>query len=144
MDKLDLDARFRVLSIVWAAMLAGVTFMTAVVWAVASGTFAPGYAGTLSPALAFKLLLLSPLAIAVGIARRNGDDTREHQPDGRLAAYHTRVIVALALQEGGGILGLTVSLLAARPTWALGVGALTALAMLLGRPRREELGRLPR
>ena len=139
-----LEARFRAVSIVWAAMLAGVTLFAAVVWGLAGGLLAPGFSASLAPGPASKLLILAPVLLAAGIAYRNGEVGRRVDADSRLAAWQARITVASALQEGGGICGLAISLLAARPSWALGVWAVTVVAMVLSRPRRQELDRLLR
>jgi hypothetical protein len=61
--------------------------------------------------------------------------------------WFTATIVAMALREGAGILGLTLSLLAGSATWAVAFGVASVAAMILSWPRgedlRERLRRLP-
>jgi len=144
MDRAALDVRFRVAFLLWASLLAGVTLFACVAWAIAGGLLAPAFTASLAPALASKLLVMVPVLLVAGIVYRNGDVGTRGDTGTRLVAWQTRMTVASALQEGGGLLGLVVCLLADRPTWMLGVWVVTAVAMLLGRPRREELDRLLR
>ncbi len=144
MDRAALDARFRVVSLLWGSLLTGVSVFAGVVWAMASGLLGPAVPAAIAPGLASKLLLLAPLLMAVGIAYRNGEVGSHAGPERRLAAYQARVLVALAIQEAGALFGLALCLLSARPSWALGVGGMAAAAMLFSRPRRDELDRIAR
>lgn len=138
MDKAELDARYRIILTLWASLLGSVTLVTVVVCAITTGVLVPSWSPTLAPRVA-AILLLCPVAMAAGLLYRRGDIPRGSDPGAYLAAYQTRVVVAGALQEGGGMLGLVTCLLAGQPGWALGVWAITAVSMGLSRPRREEL-----
>lgn len=144
MGPTELDARFRIVTTLWAALLGGVTVFTGVVWAMASGMFGPAPSPTLAPGMAAKLLVACPLLMGAGIAFRHGDVGTHAEAERWLAAYQTRVVVALALEESGALLGLVLCLLAGRPNWALGVWSLAAAAMALSRPVREDLERVRR
>ena len=138
MDKAELDARYRIILTVWVSLLGSVTLATCVVWAITAGVLGPTWTPTLAPGVA-ATLLLCPVALAAGLLYRKGDVPRGSDPGAYLAAYQTRVVVATALQEGVGLLGLVICLVAGQPSWALGVWAITAVSMGLSRPRREEL-----
>jgi hypothetical protein len=142
MDRAALDARFRVVSLVWASLLAGVSVFAGLAWALGSGRLGPAFPAAIAPGVASKLLILAPLMMAMGIAYRNGDLGAHAEPEHRLAAYQNRVLVALALEEAGALLGLTLCLLSARPAWTLAVWGMAAVAMFLSRPHRDELDRI--
>ena len=142
MAKAALDARYRIILTLWASLLGSVTLVTGVVYAITSGLLVPDWSSTVAPRLAATLLLLCPVAMAGGLVYRKGNIPRGSHSSDYLAAYQTRVVVAGALQEGGGLLGLVICLLAGQPDWALGVWAITAVSMGLSRPRRKELDRL--
>lgn len=143
MERHELDARFRMILAVWASLLGGVTLFTGIVVALttgAVGTWEP----SLAPSTGAPLLLIAVLPLGTGIAFRRGEIPRAGEPAARLTAWQNRVILASALQEGGGLMALVVSLLSGQPTWALGAWAVTILVMGLARPAREELDALMR
>lgn len=141
MQKSDVDQRFRVIFIIWVGLFMGVTFFAGVVWALASGRLG-AWSPSMEPGVVRNLLAAPILLMAAGIAYRRGQDDRSHGADAFVAAYQTRIVIVSAMQEGGGLLGLVLCLLAGMPTWALGVWAVTAVAMLMSRPRREDLHHL--
>lgn len=138
MDKATLDARHRVIVLLWASLLGGVTLFTGVVVALVSGVVG-AWEPTLPPGTAALALVASPLLMVGGIALRRGGSPATGDAAQRLAAHQNRVVVASALQEGGGLLGLVLCLLSGQAAWAVGVWALTAAAMGLTRPSRHEL-----
>lgn len=139
MDKAALDARLRIITLLWGALAGGVTLFAAVVVGLTTGTVGR-WTPTLSPSLAGTLLAVPVLSMIAGILlRRGGGAKRSDDPEARVAAYQTQVIVGAALQEGGGLFGLALSLLAGQPSWAVGVWAITMVAMGLTRPTRDEL-----
>lgn len=142
MDKAALDARYRIILTLWASLLGSVTLVTVVVWAITMGVLVPTWSPTLASGAAAPLLLVSPVAMAVGLVYRKRDIPLGSDPGAYLAAYQTRVVVGGALMEGGGLLGLVICLVAGQPGWALGIWAITAVSMGLARPRREEIHRL--
>ncbi|GMV04749.1 MAG: hypothetical protein AMXMBFR53_10290 [Gemmatimonadota bacterium] len=143
MDKATLDARHRVIVLLWASLLGGVTLFTGVVVALASGVIG-AWEPALAPGTAALALVASPLLMVGGIAFRRGGSAPAGDAAQRLTAHQNRVVVASALQEGGGLLGLVLCLLAGQATWAVGVWALTGAAMGLCRPTRDELDALLR
>ncbi|HKJ03341.1 MAG TPA: hypothetical protein VJ997_12830 [Longimicrobiales bacterium] len=143
MQKSDVDAGFRVLFLIWAALLLGVTLLTAVVWALTTGLFGP-WRPTMQAGVVKNLLAAPVLLMAAGIFYRRGDVDRSGTAEAYLARYQARIIVASAMQEGGGLLGLVLCMLAGMSTWAVAVWGLTAVAMVLSRPRRADLDRVGR
>jgi len=142
MDQDTLDTRFRLVSILWASLLWGVTLIAAMAFALSKGLLGAAPPPLLSPHMAATLLVLSPVLMAVGIAYRHGEVAPHDDPGRWLSAYQARVILAAALQEAGALLGLVVCLLAGKPTWTLGVWGMAAAAMAFSRPRRDDLRRL--
>ncbi len=65
------------------------------------------------------------------------------EPAQRLERYTTAVVVGLALVEGGGVLVLTLSLLAGTSSWVLIGGGLGVAMLVWSRPRREEAAGAP-
>jgi hypothetical protein len=57
---------------------------------------------------------------------------------GRLAGWRTATIVGFAVREATAIMGLVVTLVTGDLRWCLGLGALSAAAMLLAWPKRGE------
>lgn len=143
MDKTTLDIRFRTTFIIWAGLLGGVTFFMGAVVALTTGAIGD-WTPTLDPGLAGTLMILPISSMVGGIVFRRRELKRSGESEQRLNAYQTQVIIGGAMQEGGGLLGLALALAAGQPTWALGLWALTAVAMGLTRPRRDELDQLLR
>lgn len=142
MDRETLDARHRTLMALWAALLGGVTVFAVVAWALVSGILAGGWTPTLDPGLGAALLVLVPVHLAAGMLLRKREPSRDGEPRTRLDRHQTWSVVAWALQEGGALLGIALSLLTGQAVWIAGVWALAAVAMGLTRPRREELDEL--
>lgn len=143
MDHATLDVRFRTILLIWASLLGGVTLFTGAVLALTTGAIG-AWTPTLDPELAAPLMILPVSSMVGGIVFRRGEAKRSGDAAQRLTAYQNQVIVGAALQEGGGLLGLVLCLLAGQPTWAVGVWAVTAVAMGLTRPTRDELDLLLR
>ena len=142
----EVTARFRIIVAIWGAMAAGVTVFSVAVFALSR---LPADGASRAPALDANIagLVLAGVvaALAGGLAfRRAARVRRGDAADATLSAYQTHILVATALLEGPGLLGVAVCFLAAQGGWALGVGGVTVFAMVLARPRREELDRLLR
>ncbi|MEQ8329007.1 MAG: hypothetical protein RH859_00945 [Longimicrobiales bacterium] len=148
MERPEIDQRFRVIQMVWAALAGGVAVYSIVVWFVVSGrlgTSPMGGSAALDATPAIVLMAAAVSMVVAGVVLRRARSL----PQGReaaetVAAYQSHVIVSSAVQEGGGLLGLSVAFLAGQATWALGIGAVTVFALFLTRPDRVELDRLLR
>ena len=141
MQKSDVDTRFRVILVLWGSLLMGVTLFAAVVWALTSG-YLGSWTPTMEPGLVKNLLSAPVLLMVVGIFFRRGDIDASGDPEAYIQRYQTRILIASAMQEGGGLMGLVLCLLAGMPGWALAMWALTAVAMIMSRPDRADLDRL--
>ena len=136
-----MEARFRTLLIIWAAMLSGVVTYTAVVFVVLRlGVMEmPALPSWVMTAVASALLIYMGgvtvvrrrmvEAIPAGIAQ-----------DARLARYQTATIVGLGLLEAGGLMLISAGILARSPTWVLAGGGASLWMMALARPQRSEAG----
>lgn len=138
MQKSELDAHFRTILVLWGALLGGVTLFAAVVWALTS-EYVGHWSPTMEPGVVRNLLAAPVLLMAAGIFFRRGGIDRSGGPEAVIQRYQTRVLIASAMQEGGGLLGLVLCLLADMPIWALAVWGLTAAAMGMSRPKRTDL-----
>jgi len=142
-QKSDVDTRFRVIFILWGSLVLGVAIFTAVAWALTSGLVGE-WTPTLEPGLVKNLLSAPVLLMVVGIFFRRGEVRGPADAEEHLQRYQTRILVASAMQEGGGLMGVALCLLAGMSTWALAMGALAVIAMLMSRPQRSDLDRLAR
>lgn len=113
-----------------------------VAWGLVSGVLGSQWAPGLDPGRGAALLLFVPVGLATGMVLRRREPAREGDPEERLNRYFTASLVAWAIQEGGALLGLVASFAAGQPLWIGAVWAVTAVAMGLTRPRREELDAL--
>ena len=86
---------------------------------------------------AMTLMAAQPLG-AVMIANAAKQPTAE----ARQAGYRSAVIVAFAVREVAGIFGLVLTLLTGDFRWVLVLAAASALAMLIGWPKRSEFDRM--
>lgn len=144
MDPRELDQRHRVLLVLWAALLGGMLVFAAVAWLLATGTLTGSPWGrSLDPGLVRTLLFVPVGLMVAGIfARRRGRPVGAGRDP--VQALQTRVVLAAALQEAGGMAGIVLSLLAAQPAWILMMAGLAAFTMVRSRPRRNELEQLRR
>jgi uncharacterized protein YycO len=129
------------LRIIWAALVVGTLLYTVLVVAVTLSGIAP--IGTLDPALLnyAGAAVMVYLVVGVVIRRRMiANIDRDAPPDQRLAAYSTATILGAGLTEGGGMLLVTLALMAGSATWALTGGLTAVLVMVIGRPAEEDIG----
>lgn len=63
-------------------------------------------------------------------------------PEQRLGSYRVAIILSFALREAVAVYGLILSFLSGDARWALGFGAVAAISMLLGWPKRSAMERL--
>lgn len=145
MSRPELDAPFRVMTIIWAALMMGVAAFAAVAWfLVSSGTLSPGAieAGRMN-LFAPVLLVLMAGGIVVG-RRLEGSIDREAEDAVIVQRYQAARIVGLALIEGPALAIIALSLVAGTGGWILGGAGAALWAMYLARPRREDLEALLR
>jgi len=63
-------------------------------------------------------------------------------PEQRLGSYRIAIILSFALREAVAVYGLILSFLSGDARWSLGFGAVAAISMLLGWPKRSAMERL--
>jgi hypothetical protein len=132
--------RFKVLQIVWAAMLAGVVMLATVAYLMltALGIEMPGLPPVVIRVAAPAAFVM--IAAALFLRRK----LLEAIPAGatseeRSTRYQAAVISSTALIEGCGIFVIVLSLVAGEPRWIPTAAVITILMMVVTRPRREEM-----
>jgi hypothetical protein len=135
------EARIRTLQVIVAALATGVfTYTTVAVGLISTGALGTGGVtlGTAAPgAVALGVALL--FALAPVVRRRVLHAGPAADGDQILARWFSASLVAMALREGAGLLGITVSLLAGSVPWVLGFGLASVAAMGLAWPRGDEV-----
>ena len=138
-DSERVAAEMRVLTIIGASLMGGVATLTGIVWYLLTfGGFVTFDLPRVASQAALGVFLLSlPLA---PLLRGKVDPP---DPDGSPAEiagrYRAGAIVAFAVREGAGLIGILASLLVGAPNWVLGYGGATLLVMAFGWPSAAEL-----
>jgi hypothetical protein len=133
--------RFRVLQIIWLALMGGVVTFAGVAYVLLTvmDLEMPGL-----PPLVLRVVGPAAVVMMAGalLVRRKLLDAipAGSGSDERLGRYQAAVITSLALIEGPGLLIIVLSLVSGVPSWIPAGAAVTLLMMVLARPRREELG----
>lgn len=145
-DDRRVDAAYRVLLVIWGALVAGVVIFAVVSYALLrSGAFQP-VGGPGSPlaftliTVGFGLLIVAPF-LGQAVGRRS---TGAGGTPANVAAYQTSMIVGHALREAAGLLGVVTALVAGALLGGYVLAAAAVLMMIKGRPRREHLVELSR
>lgn len=129
------------LRIIWAALVVGTLLYTLLVVAVTVTGIAQ--VGTLDPTLLnyAGAAVMVYLVAGVFVRRRMiANIDRESPPEQRLAAYSAATILGAGLTEGGGLILVTLALMAGSASWALTGGLAAVVVMLMGRPTEEDIG----
>ena len=132
---------FRQLRLIWLALMGGVaTYTLVVVGLVGTGAIDMGL-------IAAPVVRLAAMAVLVymfaGIPLRRAMLTRippDAEPERRLALYRGATLVGLGLIESGGLMIITLGMLASSPRWVLVGGASAVAMMIAARPRAVEVG----
>ena len=136
-----MEARFKTLQIIWAAMLAGVVAYTAVLFVVlrlgmVEMPVLPAWVMTVG-----ALVVLVYMAGVTVVRRRMIEAIPAGaSQDTRFARYQTATIVGLALLEAGGLLLISLGILADSSIWVLAGGGASLWMMALARPQRSGAG----
>jgi hypothetical protein len=144
-----IEARIRTAQIVAGGLVMGVLTFTAVVVAlVVTGAMGSPPAAGLASLPVFGAFGAAVLLVVTPVVRRRILETGPAgDRDTVVGRWFTATIVAMALREGAGILGLALSLVAGSATWAAAFGVASVAAIILSWPRgedlRERLRRLP-
>lgn len=139
------DDLLRVHTVLWLALLGGVATYTAVTYVVVTvvgiqpTAAIPARALTWATALAVVLL-----GAGIAVIRRSEEPASSLVPSERVRRYLGLRLVGLAIQEGAGLLVITLALLTAQATWAAAAGIATVAVMSLARPSKDHIDRMTR
>ena len=141
----ELDARLRVMSLVWLALTGGVVTVAAVVYGLLTmgGVAVDGLPPSMMMAIApaFMLMMVGGIFLGHRLEGRIRGDAEERD---KIDAYFAARIVAMALQEGPALAVIVFSLLTGTPNWTIAAAALGVWTMFLARPKRGDVERLLR
>ena len=145
MDRHDVDAPLRVMTMLWLFLIMGViTFGGVAYGLLTSGTMGvDAIEPTLLSMIAPVLMVMMVGGIVVG-NRLERAIPRGAPPAERIHRYQAARIVAMASQEGPALAIMILSLLAGERTWVIAAAALGIWTLFLARPRREDLEALLR
>lgn len=135
--------RFKSLTVVWLALVAG----TALYAGVAYVLLIMGIVDLETPLgpdimnIGGAFAVVQILAAMVLRRRLVAAIPRDAPDEVRLQRYYTACVVTLALVEGGGMLVVTLALVTGIASWALVGGGAAVLVMLMARPAPAELER---
>ncbi|HSR43033.1 MAG TPA: hypothetical protein VLL48_12690 [Longimicrobiales bacterium] len=134
------ETAVRQLHVMAGAFMGGVLVYTAMaVWVVRAGALGLG-AEIGGEVLGLVGLVAALLLVLAPVVRRRILAAGRPEDRGELTALWIRGSIAgLAVREGAGLLGITISLLAGSVPWILGFGLASVAAMGLAWPRGEEL-----
>ena len=140
MDRSDLDAPLRIMTVIWLALSAGVIMFAVVLYALLTTNSVD--IDALDPSL---LVIVAPIlmvmmagGMVVGL-RLQGAIPRDAPPEEKIQRYQMARIVAMALQEGPALAIMVLSMLAGSRNWIIGAAAVGVWTIFLARPRREDL-----
>ena len=138
-DSERVAAEMRVLTIIGASLMVGVATLSGIIWYLLTfGGFATLDLPRVAPQAALGVFLLS-LPLAPLLRGKVDPPEADGSPAEIAGRYRAGVIVAFAVREGAGLIGILASLLVGAPNWVLGYGGATLLVMALGWPRAAEL-----
>jgi len=130
---------FRLIQLIWMALLGGVVLFGSVAWALAAGVLGGGsWTASLSPTLVRPLLLVPLALLGVGVVLRRSGVRLPDESD-PMEAYRLQILLVSALQEGGGLMGIALCLVAGLTSWIPVFAGLSVFAMVLSRPRVTDL-----
>ena len=140
MDRSDLDAPLRIMTVIWLALSAGVIMFAVVLYALLTTDSVD--IDALDPSL---LVIVAPIlmvmmagGMVVGL-RLQGAIPRDAPPEEKIQRYQMARISAMALQEGPALAIMVLSMLAGSRNWIIGAAAVGVWTIFLARPRREDL-----
>lgn len=142
----EVEQQLLALRVILAALMGGVALFAGVVFAyhtwMSSGELAMDGAATFGSSTVLAAVFAGALAVQLLVAPLVSRAVRDRT--GGLDGLRTGTILAGALKEGMGFLGLVFCFIGARPLWALAFGAVTVATMALDWPRREDAERAAR
>lgn len=140
-----IQARLRILNVIWAAIAGGLVMLAAVATFLARGTdMTPAL--EVGAALPVKLALAGAAAalllIAPVVSRQLLSRVREAAHlDVALQRYQEAVVVGFAMREAVGLVGFVIAVLTGDLVWCYALTGAALLAMFFARPTRETLER---
>ena len=145
MARPDIDARLKIMTVIWLALSMGVLSFAAVAY----GLVFTGSMGepTLDSSLVTMVapVLLAMMAGGVVLGRRlESGIPRDAPDDEKINRYQTARIIALATQEGPALAVIAMGLISGAGGWIAAAAAVGVWSMFLARPRREDLEALLR
>jgi hypothetical protein len=87
-------------------------------------------------AVALALLVAAP-SVKRAIFKRADAEGFDGDAGRRIAAWQKATIVAFALREAGGLIGLVLTAVTGNSWWAWGLGGAALIAMAMDWPKRE-------
>lgn len=139
------DQFIRLINIIAAAIVASVLVYMVIAWVVAPTVAETGGDAELIQMMAAILAIVSLghfVAAQMLFAIRVRAAEKLPTPEQRLGSYRVAIILSFALREAVAVYGLILSFLSGDARWALGFGAVAAMSMLLGWPKRSTMERL--
>lgn len=145
MQRPDLDAPLRIMTVLWVLLSTGVVLFAVVAYgllttgAIDLGALEP----SLVPIIAPVLMLVMAGGLVVG-RRLESAIPRDAPFTEKIQRYQAARMVAMACQEGPALAIMALSMLAGSRNWVIGAATVGLWTMFLARPRREDLEALLR
>lgn len=139
------DQFIRLINIIAVALVASVLVYMVIAWVVAPTVAEAGGDTELIQMMAGILAIVSLghlVAAQMLFAIRVRTAEKLPTPEQRLSSYRVAIILSFALREAVAVYGLILSFLSGDARWAIGFGAVAAMSMLLGWPKRSTMERL--
>jgi len=139
------DNFIRLINLIAIALVASVLVYMVIAWVVAPTVAEEGGDADFIQMMAAILAIVSLghlVAAQMLFAIRVRAAEKLPTPEQRLGSYRVAVILSFALREAVAVYGLVLSFLSGDARWALGFGAVAAISMLLGWPKRSAMERL--
>ena len=139
------DNFIRLINLIAIALVASVLVYMVIAWVVAPTVAEEGGDADFIQMMAAILAIVSLghlVAAQMLFAIRVRAAEKLPTPEQRLGSYRVAVILSFALREAVAVYGLILSFLSGDARWALGFGAVAAISMLLGWPKRSAMERL--
>ena len=145
MQRPDLDAPLRIMTVIWIVLSMGVVMFAAVAY----GLLTTGAVDldALEPSLVSMISLVLMLVMAGGLVagrRLESAIPRDTPSTEKIQRYQAARIIAMACQEGPALAIMALSMLAGSRNWVIGAATVGVWTMFLARPRREDLEALLR
>lgn len=145
METPDVDARLRIMTVIWLALTMGVLMFAAVAYGlVFMGSMGePTLDSSLVTFIAPVLLVMMAAGVVLG-RRLESAIPRDADSTEKVNRYQMARIIALATQEGPALLVIVLGMLSGAGGWIVAAAAVGVWSMFLARPRRDDLESLLR